>query len=115
MRALVAAAAGTAGSRRGRCSSRLFGFLLSRFGAAALEIGGVPAATVELEAGRGKLLGKRSLAAFGAIGQIGLADLAHDFLLEATARALVIVDWHKRTSVSNPLKNKIIPEAWAFF
>src|SRR3546814_8462636 len=75
------------------CSSDLRLFLAG-CRLATLEIGGVPAATGQLKTRRRNLLGKRLLAALGADADVGLADLAHDFLLEAATRALIIIDRH---------------------
>ena len=86
--------AGAAGTASCRCGFLLFRLLVGGSRFAALEIGGIPAAAGQLEAGRGNLAGECFLAAFRAGGDIRLADLAHDFLLAAAARALVIVDRH---------------------
>src|SRR3990167_3597673 len=75
----------------GGCCRRTFFFLAA---GAALEIAGVPAIALELEAGGGKLLGERLLAAFGASGERSVADFAHDFRVVAATAAAVFVNRH---------------------
>src|SRR6187401_218099 len=75
---------------------RLALFLGLRRGSAALalEIGGVPAASLQLEAGRGEHLREVGLAAGGAGREGGVAHLLQEFLLVAAARAAILVDRH---------------------
>src|SRR6187401_3355880 len=75
---------------------RLALFLGLRRGSAALalEIGGVPAASLQLEAGRGEHLRERGLAARGAHGQRRIAHLLQELLLVTATRATVLVDRH---------------------
>lgn len=101
-------ASATSSTACSRTCWRCFFSLLFRLAAAILEIGSIPAAASQLKTWRRELFGKCSLAAFWAICQVRLADFTHDFLAEATACALIIIDRHVESSAHQ--KYEIIPE-----
>src|SRR5258706_9322244 len=68
--------------------------LRSRLLAAILEVGRVPPAALQLEAGGGEHLGKRLLAARRAHRHGSIAPLLEKLLLVAAARAAVLVEGH---------------------
>src|SRR6185369_9141509 len=81
----LVASATAAAWRRGR------GAVFLGFGA-ALEVGGVPTAALELETGGRQLLGKGLLAAFRTSVKRRFAHFLHDFFFNAATGAAVIVN-----------------------
>src|SRR5882672_2355305 len=73
--------------------SRLFRLFFGALGT-VLEVGGVPAATLELEAGSSDLLGKRGLAARGANRERRIGQFLHDVRAVPAGRTSVGVDRH---------------------
>src|SRR5512146_444461 len=67
--------------------------LLGRL-ARALEIGGVPAAALELKADRGDQLGERPRLALGTVRQRRLGELLQHFQFMAAGAAAVFIDRH---------------------
>lgn len=65
-----------------------------RFAAAVLEIRGVPAGTFQLEPGGSQHFLECLLAAAGADGKPGVADLLQELLLESTIAATIFINWH---------------------
>src|SRR5688572_3847197 len=84
-----------------------FGFLLRRL--LALEIGGVPAAALQLEAGRGELLLEGRLAARRALAEYRVGHLLQEVLLVATSGAAVLIDRHGRDYISDFRKECRLP------
>ena len=58
------------------------------------EIGRVPARTLELKSGCGKLLGEIFCLALRAGAELRLADLLHDVFLKAATGAAISIDRH---------------------
>src|SRR6185436_20166297 len=70
--------------------------------AAALEVGGVPAAAFQLKAGCAKQLGIGALAAGRALRQRRLGDLLQVLLLVAAMAAAIFVNRHDRIISLSP-------------
>src|SRR5690606_18109653 len=87
------AAAGAAGCAGGR-SARVGCGRLGGSAAAVLEVGGIPATALELEAGCRDLLDVACRTASGAGGQWRITHLLDVFLLSATGSTAIFVDRH---------------------
>src|SRR6476620_5324836 len=72
----------------------LLGLFLRRLGALVLEVGGVPAATLQLEARRAQKLLEGRLAAYRALGERRLGDPLQELFLVAAGLAAIFVDRH---------------------
>src|SRR5690348_16992445 len=97
-RAAASAAAGrrllVAALRGLRFGLRRIGGLRRGLRSLVLEVGRVPAAALQLEAGRGDHLREARLAALRADGERRIAHLLQELLLVAAALAAVLVDRH---------------------
>src|SRR3990167_8319968 len=91
MGAAATAAAATAAGLLFRGGVRWFGFFLL---AAALEVGGVPAAALEMEPGRGNQLLERGLAAGGTVPEYRIAHLLDGFQSVATGPTFILINRH---------------------
>ena len=84
----------TAAARGGCGSFRFGGFGLGAAAAAALEIRGIPAASLQLETGSGDLLGVALGPTGGTGGERGIAPFLKMVFLMAAGTAAILVDRH---------------------
>src|SRR5688572_15194168 len=82
------------GFRFGLGFGLVLGFLFRRLGRLVLEIGGVPAAALQLKPRRTQQLAERRLMADRAFGKCWLTNFLKKFLLMTASVATVLVDRH---------------------
>ena len=89
------------GAAPGGTGGRSGGFRLARAGlaAAALEIGLVPAGTLQGEAPGAELPLQPRLPAVGAVGQTGITHALLGAQMVSTVLAYILVSWHRIDSV----------------
>lgn len=103
--------AGTAGIALGRLTRTGRFCWLATCSLIVFEIGGIPAATGQLEIGGGDLFAKGLLLAFGTSLHRRRRYLAHQLLLVTTRCTLEIVDRHLLTQPEEQLAEKFLVKA----